>query len=133
MNGSTDSSNRWMISPVCSRFRDHLQMYNGGVNNINDSLQKMKRADNGCVGDNLAGFTHSPIVGGRSILLDAQNQVPSSTNGPSLWPLTSPPDQSTTHRYMLGATTPMLDDKSTSKGVKAAQHSTYLLFSKNHC
>jgi hypothetical protein len=23
-NGSLDNSNRWMISPVCSRFRDHI-------------------------------------------------------------------------------------------------------------
>ena len=65
-------------------------MYNGSTA-INDSLQKMRRAgENGQV-DSLAGFTHSPIVGGRSLLLEVNNQAPSA-NG-SLWPLSSPPEQ----------------------------------------
>lgn len=66
-------------------------MYNGGAASINNSLQKLRRAgENGQV-DNLAGFTHSIIVGGRSLLMEGNHHAPNANN--SLWPLSSPPEQ----------------------------------------
>ena len=93
-------------------------MYNGSTAAINDSLYKMRRAgENGQV-DALGGFNHSPIVGGRSLLLEGNHQGPSA-NG-SLWPLSSPPDQQDQHRQLLdrnttGAAFQIDDEKRTSK------------------
>jgi hypothetical protein len=57
-NGTLDNSSRWLISPVCSRFRDHIQMANGGAA-INDSIQKMRRGGGDSLGNS---FLHSPMM-----------------------------------------------------------------------
>jgi len=86
-NGSVDNYNKWLISPVCSRFRDHVQMANGGAA-INDSLHKMRKG-----GDTLGNtFFHSPIMTNSVSVLALENQHNASNANPSsLWPLCSPP------------------------------------------